>query len=242
MPESETDNNKAAESTLPDPGQDIKITNIYARRESLMNNDIKAFYDVTAESTADEWYPNDILKPTIHDFISLFPPNPKILDLGCGPGHESKRLAEAGAEVTGFDYSKECIRIARKRCPECRFEVKDIRFLNEEPGSFDGIFACGSLIHIAPFELPSVLKHIRSLITGNGFFDALILDGNGISKEYSNLEINGRKFRRTVYLYMKDIISDAARNVGFDFLREGFLDEELKKFGWRNYIFRAGRI
>jgi SAM-dependent methyltransferase len=212
------------------------------RREASMHNDIKAFYDATAESTADEWYPNDILKPSIDDFISLFPSNPRILDLGCGPGHESMRLAAAGAIVTGFDFSGECIRIANERCPGCTFEVKDIRYLNEEPGSFDGVFACASLIHIAPFELPAVISSIRSIIAENGYFNTFILDGSGISEEYSDMEVNGMKFKRTVYLYSKNLIIDEAKNFSFEFLREGFLDEELKKYGWRNYIFRAGSI
>lgn len=213
----------------------------FSGRAVPMNNDIKAFYDATAESTADEWYPNDILQPSIKEFISLFTGNPKILDLGCSPGHESRRLADAGAVVTGFDFSGECIRIARGRCTGCTFEVKDIRYLTVEPESFDGVFACGSLIHIAPFELPEVLFRIRSIMADNGYFNALILDGSGMSEEYSNLTINGIKYKRTVYLYRKDIMISAAKNFGFGFLREGFLAYELEKNGWRNYIFKAGK-
>ncbi|EGW39307.1 class I SAM-dependent methyltransferase [Desulfosporosinus sp. OT] len=90
-----------------------------------MENEIKLFYDLTAERTAEEWYKEDILKPTIRDFVSLLPERPRILDLGCGPGHESMRLASVGANVLGIDFSEECINIARKRCPQCQFDVLD---------------------------------------------------------------------------------------------------------------------
>jgi hypothetical protein len=36
-----------------------------------LENDIKLFDDLTAERTADEWYQEEILKPTIVDFVQL---------------------------------------------------------------------------------------------------------------------------------------------------------------------------
>ena len=38
-----------------------------------MQDDTKRFYDLTAEQTAQEWYPKDVLMPTIRDFCSLLP-------------------------------------------------------------------------------------------------------------------------------------------------------------------------
>ena len=125
-----------------------------------MKEEIKLFYDLTAEKTASEWYENDILMPTIKEFVSLLPKNPKVLDLGCGPGHETKRLATIGADVIGIDYSSECIRIAKECCPECKFEVMDFRNLDDSLGHFDGVFASGSLIHLNSDELPLSLIHI----------------------------------------------------------------------------------
>ena len=52
-----------------------------------MGNDIKTFYDLVAERTADEWYSNNLLLPSIREFLSLMPSKPRILDLGCGPGY-----------------------------------------------------------------------------------------------------------------------------------------------------------
>lgn len=106
-----------------------------------MVDEIKLFYDLTAEKTADQWYKEEMLKPTILDFVSLLPANPRILDLGCGPGYESMRLAQTGADVVGVDFSEECIRIARARRPQCRFEVMDFRDLDDRYSRFDGVFA-----------------------------------------------------------------------------------------------------
>jgi cyclopropane fatty-acyl-phospholipid synthase-like methyltransferase len=208
-----------------------------------MDDETKLFYDLTAQKTADEWYDNNILKPTIQHFIRLLPGKPRVLDLGCGPGHESMRLALAGADVVGIDFSQECIRIAQERCtlPQCQFEVMDFRRLDERWGTFDGVFACASLIHIDPETLPDVISRIRKILHNNGHLMAIIIDGEGILESKSNLEYNKRKLRRTVYGYTKEHMSTAAEKCDFTFVSNGYLDKDLLKYGWRTYIFKALR-
>jgi len=203
-----------------------------------MKNETKLFYDLTAERTAKEWYENDILMPTIKEFISLLPKNPRVLDFGCGPGHETKRLASIGADVTGIDYSRECIRIARERCPECKFEVMDFRNIDDNLGRFDGVFASGSLIHLNSDELLDVIKRTVSILKESGFFLMIIQEGEGINEKYSNLEVDGKVLRRPVYCYTKDNISRIAEKFGLKFVKEGYLDKSLIEQNWRNYIFK----
>lgn len=205
-----------------------------------MENQIKLFYDLTAQKTADEWYKEEILRPTIQDFISLLPKNPRVLDLGCGPGHESMRLAQSGAQVIGIDFSEKCIAIARERCPQCRFEVQDFNSLDERYGKFEGVFACASLIHIEPTELQRVLSNIKKVLIEKGYLAVLIVEGKGISEKMSILEVEGKKLDRTVYLYTQEHMTDKAKKVGLEYVREGYLNEKLKEYGWRNYIFRLG--
>jgi len=98
----------------------------------------------------------------------LLPEKPRVLDLSCGSGYESMRLASAGAEVTRIDFSYECIKIARERCPQCQFELMDFRKLDSRFGKFDGIFASGSLIHTKPADLPNVLKRVAGALDEGG--------------------------------------------------------------------------
>ncbi len=204
-----------------------------------MQNDIQLFYDLTAEKTADEWYRETVLMPTLQEFIGLFPKAPRILDYGCGTGHESMRLSSLGAQVVGIDFSEKCIQTAKLRTPQCAFYAMDFRDNNRELGLFDGIFACASLIHIAPHEMLEVLKNMRSLVKTEGYVSMIIKDGEGIHKEWSLLEVDGEKLDRTVYLYTKRQLRSSAGKTGFTLVKEGFLAEELKAYGWKNYIFRA---
>lgn len=205
-----------------------------------MDNEIKQFYDLTAEKTADEWYKEEILMPTIQDFIKLLPKNPRVLDLGCGPGHESMRLTRAGANVVGIDFSEKCIAIARQRCSQSRFEVMDFRYLDGRYGRFEGVFACASLIHLAPVEIRDVLSNIKKVLNDEGHIAVLVVEGEGINEKMSLLEVEGKKLKRTVYLYTQDFLVNEAKKVGFEYIREGYLDQKLKGYGWRNFIFRLG--
>jgi len=198
-----------------------------------MDEETKLFYKLTARRTADEWYQNDILIPSIEEFVGLLPDHPRVLDLGCGGGYESMRLAKAGARVVGVDFSEESIRIAEERCPEADFELMDFRKLDREKlGIFDGIFACASLIHISPEELPGVFTQMHNVLTPNGLVVAILRQGEGIWER--RLEIEGQKIRRVIYLYSKESLSAAA--IGFRYLQAGYLAPDEVTKGWSSHI------
>lgn len=194
----------------------------------------KQFYDLTAESTAEVWYGKDVLMPVIEDFVDLLPDNPKVLDLGCGPGHESMRLASRGADVLGIDFSTECIRVARERCPQCQFKLMDFRQLDVGLKMFDGVFACASLIHISPVELPDILKSVSRVLKNHGYLMTIVRDGKGVRETWP--EIDGQKLRRLIYLYSRKNLSNAA--FGFEYVKDGSLPKDQIDEGWRSYIFK----
>ncbi len=206
-----------------------------------MENDIQTFYDLVAERTADEWYSNNLLLPSIREFLSLMPSKPRILDLGCGPGYESMRLNQEGAEVLGIDFSDENIRIAKERCKSCRFEGMDFTTLDTRFGLFDGVFASASLIHIFPVAIEDVLKRISGILNDKGFLLAIIRDGEGIDEKMSDLRVDGRRLRRTVYQYTQKQIMDNAEKNGLVFVKEGYLDSSLQEYHWKSYLFQKGK-
>ena len=200
-----------------------------------MNEETKLFYNLKAEKNADEWYENFMLMPSIEEFVALLPGSPRVLDLGCGGGYESMRLIKAGAQVVGVDFSEESIRIAKERCPEAQFELMDFRQLDgKKLGKFDGVFACASLIHISPKELPGVFAQVRGILNKNGFVIAIVRKGEGIWEGWP--EVDGRKLRRIVYLYSQENMGAAA--VGFKHVQAGFLAPDLVENGWISHIFQ----
>lgn len=110
--------------------------------------------------------------------VELLGPRPgeRILDLGCGTGHLTARIAEAGARVVGIDSSAEMIAEARRGYPGLRFEVADARdFALDEP--FDAVFSNAVLHWVKPPER-AVACIRRTLAPGGRFVAELGGRGN----------------------------------------------------------------
>ena len=80
------------------------------------------------------------------DVVKLLDPKPgeRILDLGCGPGNLTEKIAQSGAEAVGIDSSPEMIGQARLNYPARQFVLADaarMEFNNE----FDAIFSNAAL-------------------------------------------------------------------------------------------------
>ncbi|HYE71933.1 MAG TPA: class I SAM-dependent methyltransferase, partial [Blastocatellia bacterium] len=91
----------------------------------------------------------------------------RILDVGCGTGHLTKKIAESGAEVVGIDSSAEMIEVARTTYPEINFVVADATdFSFDKP--FDAIFSNAALHWVKPPE-QAVICMSRALKSGGRF-------------------------------------------------------------------------
>jgi trans-aconitate methyltransferase len=80
------------------------------------------------------------------DLLDLLDPQSgeRILDLGCGTGHLTAKIAERGADVVGLDASASMIAQARQNYPRLRFQLADARnFTFDEP--FDAVFSNAAL-------------------------------------------------------------------------------------------------
>src|SRR5215470_3693052 len=69
----------------------------------------------------------------------------RILDVGCGTGHLTAKIAAAGAIVTGIDRSADMIRQAQEKYPHVQFQVMDAREITFAE-CFDAVF-CNAVLH-----------------------------------------------------------------------------------------------
>ena len=199
-------------------------------------DDNKRFYDLKAEPYANEWYANEVMLPSIKEYLGLFNiNNPLVLDLGCGPGHESKRLHENGARVIGIDYSPESIKIANQRNKDITFHEMNYFEIDQSLGFFDGIFSCSSLIHLEINDLEKVLKLVSKVLKVHGLFLVIYKIGSG--RITQNHEINGEIIIRTIEQYEKEDLKEIFKKTGFSYLQDGLLDISLRP-NWDNIIFQ----
>jgi trans-aconitate methyltransferase len=68
----------------------------------------------------------------------------RILDIGCGTGHLTKKIKDLGADVLGTDLSADMVSKAKALYPDVEFKVEDASSFNYD-GQFDAIFSNATL-------------------------------------------------------------------------------------------------
>lgn len=98
-----------------------------------------------------------------------------ILDIACGNGVTSRRLAQAGARVTAFDFSEEMISLAQKRSSgdlSIEYRVADATDANAllgcGVGTFDSALCNMALMDLA--DTRPLMKALASLLRRDGRF------------------------------------------------------------------------
>jgi trans-aconitate methyltransferase len=123
-------------------------------------------------------------------------PGERILDVGCGTGHLTAQIAEAGALVTGIDRSPEMVHQAQEKHPDLRFQVMDAREITLPAESFDAVISNATLHWIT--EPERVIAGIaRSLRPGGRFVAEFGGKGNtaqflaAAARAWSRLDLPG---------------------------------------------------
>lgn len=128
------------------------------------------------------------------DLLQLLNPQPgeSILDLGCGTGQLTEKIAQAGAQVWGIDSAPGMIEKARQNYPHIRFDIADAtNFQVEQP--FDTVFS-NAVLHWVK-EADSAIASIHQSLKPGGRFVAEF-GGKGnvqaiVTALYSALEFLG---------------------------------------------------
>ena len=153
----------------------------------------------------------------------------RILDVGCGPGHMARELAEAGYDVTGVDRCRALLRRARQsaRHTAARFRYATSDALPFADASFDLTYATGVIYWIE--HLDATLREVVRVTRPGGrvaFMDP-----------HESLTIaNARAYSERHGLSGRDTRKMAAWATSAHFNRR-FRDEEL-----RAALTRAGLV
>lgn len=103
------------------------------------------------------------------EVIELLAPKPgeRVLDLGCGTGHLTHRIAESGALAIGLDYSRSMLAEAHRNYPDLPLLAADAtRTAFARP--FDAVFSNAALHWILDAE--SVVRCIAACLRPGGRF------------------------------------------------------------------------
>lgn len=170
----------------------------------------------------------------------------EILDVGCGTGRHSVRMAAAGARVTALDFSAGMLEQARQKAGgrDVRFQVHDLsQPLPFAENNFDRVLCALVVDHIEKLdELFSEMHRVcrpGGYVVVSGMHPAMML--RGVQARF-RLPETDRKIRVASYPnQMSDYVMAAARaGFAFDHFSEHVVDENLasrlerarKYLGW----------
>ena len=156
----------------------------------------------------------------------------RILDLGCGPGLYTSRLARLGHRCVGIDFSPASIAYAREQAEaehlECTYNQQDIRTADYGEGYHLAMLLFGELNVFRPAEARTILEKAHASLVPGG---SLLLEPHtfDVVREMGNKS-------PTWYSAEKGLFSDEAHLC----LQEAFWDAEGSVAIQRYYILHAG--
>ncbi len=138
---------------------------------------VSASYDAVTDAYAERVHDELRNKPLDRALLTAFAEQiltsggsgARVCDAGCGPGHVGAYLSAAGLSVTGIDLSPAMVAKARALHPDMTFEVGTMTALAAPDGSWHGIIAFYSLIHlIGDDELRAALREFHRTLADDG--------------------------------------------------------------------------
>jgi cyclopropane fatty-acyl-phospholipid synthase-like methyltransferase len=105
----------------------------------------------------------------VGELVTTLDSGARVLELGCGDGRTSKRLARR-FDVVGIDLSIEQLRLARAAVPKAAFIHADLFELDFAEGAFDAVTAFYSFMHVPRDQHAELLGRIRSWLRPGGLF------------------------------------------------------------------------
>lgn len=150
-----------------------------AKRRSLSftrtmpeRSDYQASYDAVADEyvrrISDELRHKPLDRALLDRFADATRDRGPVCDLGCGPGHVARYLKERGVNVVGYDLSPKMVEAARFLNPEIISHQADMTALDVADGSWAGLLAFYSLIHIPRPEIAPALREFRRILQPGG--------------------------------------------------------------------------
>jgi SAM-dependent methyltransferase len=112
-----------------------------------------------------------------------------VLDLGCGPGLYAARLANAGLQVTGVDYSHRSIEYAKNYADEANLNItyryQNYLELSDEDRFDAALLIYGDFCPLNPQQRARLLKNVHRALKPNGKF-ALDVSTRECRRKYGN--------------------------------------------------------
>jgi len=131
----------------------------------MLEKKVKNHFDKVSEKydSGDVIFPH--LKKIVSDLLGQYN---RCLDAGCGTGKTMQLLSSKCKNIVGVDFSKNMIKIARKRNPKAQFVLGDLQHLPFKDNSFDLVISTETIQYVS--DKKGFLSECRRVLGRGHFF------------------------------------------------------------------------
>lgn len=180
---------------------------------------VRAGYDRVAAKYAQTFYDELNRKPFDRALLDAFAEEVRaaglpgeVWDLGCGPGHVGRYVADRGLPVCGLDLSDEMLAIARRLNPTMRFVQGTMLALPVADGALAGIVSFYAIHHLPRGRAGDALREFHRALRPGGL---LLLGFHGGEGELFAEEMLGERVDFHAALFGSDEMAEYAGQAGF---------------------------
>ncbi|MFT5359894.1 MAG: ubiquinone/menaquinone biosynthesis C-methylase UbiE [Candidatus Paceibacteria bacterium] len=175
----------------------------------------KEYFQTAYNTGTDNWTQIDF-KTKLLEYITYFPDEATILDIGCGRGLLSFLLTEIGYKVIGLDYIKKIVKV------------------NNEEVKAKGLTGRVGFVEGDVFDMPLTDGSVNIVLDAGLLHHVHVEDWGTYTKEVDRVLKRGG-------LYMSIALSKATHRY-LDFEPKNSDTQDFEKYGARYHFFRTGEI
>lgn len=163
--------------------------------------------------------------------LSFPRPGGRLLDVGCGEGHELLRMKQLGWEVEGVDFDAAAVENARSKGLQVR--VGELRDQGYAPESFDAVFVSHVIEHVP--DPVALLGECHRVLTKGGTLVIVTPNTSSVGHQRYGPDWRGLEPPRHLHLFN-------TRNIRHALRQSGFQRFEVRSFTrWRSAIVPLSR-
>jgi len=129
-------------------------------------NAVRRAWDDIADTYARRRDPTGSDAALLDDLLEGLPPEPTVLDVGCGDG--ARTLANLPAGSIGLDVSRRGLELADGAVPESRLVQGDMAAIPLADGSVDAVTAYHAVFHVPRESQPAVYREFARVLRPGG--------------------------------------------------------------------------
>lgn len=175
---------------------------------------------------------NVVAKKQLEDFINLVQPPAKVLQVGCGTGHDTMFLANKYS-VTAIDKSQTVVDLTKLENPGVDIQKSDILEYSVAPNTYKGIWARDVLHHIPSVHLPELFTKLANGLVEGGILFLIVRKGEGEGEELDTEA--GEELHKFYHYYSEEELLQRTAQVGLELVK---LEQVTRSHEWLVGVFR----